>query len=84
MSEILMKCGHTSNAKTPDGQPTCAMCAGIHPEAYVIEDKPPELKGRTAMCTTCNNRRKSSYTLPFFKKNDEGMDSFYCGCRGWN
>ena len=68
-NEILMKCGHSANALDSDGQPCCAICAGVHPEAYVVEDKPPDLKGRLAQCTTCNVKRESSYALAFFKHN---------------
>jgi len=85
MSDILMKCGHSANATHDDGQPCCVICAGIHPEAYVIEDIPPDLEGRTAMCSQCGGKRTSSYALPFFSYNyEEGLDGYYCGCKGWS
>ena len=83
MSDVLMKCGHTAQGHTEDGQPCCVICAGIHPGAYAIEDKPPELKGRKAKCTMCSKEVESSYSLPFFERGSND-DRYYCGCRGWD
>jgi hypothetical protein len=85
MSEILMKCGHTANAKDADGQPVCAICTGTNPDANVIEPVKPELKGRKARCTMCGRERGSRFDLPFFNYRDLlDRDTYYCGCRGWN
>ena len=95
MSDILMKCGHTANATQPDGQPSCAICAGIHPDAYVIEDRPVELRGRRSRCTyyhnvgrkgkKCKDECDSSLALPFFTHQpDNEFDKHYCGCWGWS
>ena len=84
MSNPLMKCGHTANALTGNGEPVCAICAGVVAEAYEVDEK-EDLTGRTAQCTSCNTKRDSSYDLAFFKyQPDKKMDSYYCGCRGWD
>lgn len=40
---------------------------------------------RLAICTYCSRLSKSDKDLPFFKERKESpMDSFFCGCRGFN
>jgi hypothetical protein len=43
------------------------------------------MNDRLAQCTYCARLSKSVETLPFFKANaDAPLDTYYCGCRGWN
>lgn len=84
MENVLMKCGHTANAKYDNGKPCCLICAPKK-EAYEIIEERPNLKGRRAKCTECNIIVDSSWDLPFFEyKPNEEYDSFYSGCWGWN
>ena len=47
----MMKCGHAANAvNARAGAPSCAICAGLTPDADAIDDAPPDLAGRTARC----------------------------------
>lgn len=51
MAHPMMKCGHAANATNQKtGKPSCAICAGLRPEANIIDDDPPDLTGRTARC----------------------------------
>lgn len=44
-----------------------------------------ELTDRKAKCKYCDMISKSNKILPFFKAEpEEVMDSYYCGCRGFN
>lgn len=80
---IIMKCGHAAYGEL-DGKPVCAICVGIDPRAQEIDDSPPDLTGRTAVCPYCKSERPSDFTLPFFEyRPGERRDDFYCGCRGW-
>ncbi len=84
MKVVLMKCGHSANAVDSKGNPCCAICAGLTPNANIVEKIIPDLTNRFAKCSLCNNRRPSSIKLPFFKyEEDSELDSYYCGCRGW-
>ena len=81
----LMKCGHTANATDSDGKPVCAICAGLTPNAKIVDNKKPDLKGRIAKCNSCSRTTSSSYNLAFFEyKPDKEQDSYYCGCYGWD
>jgi hypothetical protein len=81
----MMKCGHTPNAKDVHGNPVCVICIGINPLAEEIDTSPPSLEGRIARCNTCGSQRESAYNLPFFQKLDtKNIDTFYCGCYGWD
>ncbi len=80
----MMACGHAANAVTAEGAPCCAICAGTHPEALLIAPA-PSLAGREAECTYCGRRAPSATGLAFFGHRPKGaVDSFYCGCHGWN
>jgi len=63
--KTLMKCGHSANAIC-NGEPSCAICIGIHPGAGEIEVSEINLVGRKAKCT-CGRTEKSKLTLPFFE-----------------
>jgi len=89
----IMKCGHGANATSSrTGKPCCAICIGIDPGAEVIDNNPPPLAGRFALCSythrrddsLCKSVKPSSPDLAFFEaKPDEPYDRFYCGCWGW-
>ncbi len=78
-----MKCGHVASAKNQDGKPSCPICIGIKPGAEEVEETLPDLKGRIAVCAYCKSTRPSDLSLAFFEMGST-MDSFYCGCRGWD
>jgi hypothetical protein len=82
----MMKCGHAANAKTADGKPCCAICAGIRPGADQPADVAPDLTNRMARCSTCGVRRvPSSAGLAFFEfRPTMDTDRYYCGCMGWS
>ena len=51
MTTPMMKCGHAANAtNTATGKPSCAICAGLTPDALIVDDAPPDLTGRAARC----------------------------------
>ena len=76
----MMKCGHAANAihHRHDGTdaPCCVICFNLDPGATIVEENPPSLEGRTAVCTGCKNRpqsqQPSAWTLPFFEYCGEG------------
>lgn len=76
----LMACGHSANAATPAGDPTCAICM-----CFEVVPNPPSLEGRSAQCPFCKTTHASDYALPFFEYREAlEFDSFYDGCRGWD
>ena len=82
--KVMMKCGHAANAKTADGRPCCAICAGLTDEAYEAVPPPP-LEGRKAVCSACGKKTDSRLELPFFEyRPDKETDMYYCGCFGWD
>lgn len=61
------------------------------PDAYAvekeIENEYEGLEGRMAKCDEgfCQTTTESSWDFAFFSYNpDKEMNSYYCGCRGWN
>ena len=94
MPKYLMKCGHISNGTTADGQPVCVICAGITPDALIVDHEVKGkigLEGRKARCHESKNKRledtevDSSWDLPFFEyKPDEEFDEYYDGSWGWD
>jgi len=85
MKSPLMKCGHVAQGEDEGGNPICVVCVGIKEGAKEIAEKQPDLKGRKAECSQCNNTTESSLDLPFFEYHPEReMDKYYCGCKGWN
>lgn len=80
-----MKCGHSANATNGKGEPSCVICTGITPLAEIVDDDIPSLEGRVAKCPYCKDTVESSYNLAFFAYNkNSNVDSYYCGCRGWD
>ena len=85
---ILMKCGHTANARSADDKPSCVICIGIHPGASIVDDAPPSLDGRIAKCSykrVCKSAQPSNLALAFFAHHpNQEFDEYYCGCQGWD
>ena len=82
--QVMMECGHASNAIDDKGDPCCAICAGIG-AGYNVVAKTPDLKGRLARCSYCRKTAPSNIDLPFFTHiPDKDYDDYYCGCRGWD
>lgn len=85
VTRVMMACGHisTSTERLRDGstRPACVMCG-----CFDIDDAFTGIpEGRMARCTDCNKTASSNVDLPFFKScPDEPMDSYYCGCWGWD
>lgn len=85
----MMKCGHAANAilTRPNGDqvPSCVVCYGLVAGADEIDENPPSLEGREAMCSYCRNTNPSSVNLAFFEYlPNQKYDNFYDGCRGWD
>ena len=82
MKNPMMKCGHAANA-TSDGKPCCAICSPSN--GWDVVDNNAIVEGREAKCGSCKNIKASSPNLAFFEhRPDKPLDSYYCGCRGWN
>lgn len=80
MNRYIMTCGHTALATTGDGKPTCPIC-----DCLTVKEEEPNLNGRFASCMYCHKKVKSDFGLPFFKYTPElELDTYYCGCEGWN
>ncbi len=84
MTATMMQCGHAANARNSAGDPSCAICIGIHPGAEVPVAA-PDLSNRVSQCSYCKSTSHSTLTLPFFAHRPTmAYDSHYCGCRGWD
>lgn len=81
----MMRCGHAANATKLD-KPVCAICIGITPDAQVVDENPPDLTGREAECPYCKRRAPSNPSMVAFFEHrpNSPLDTFYCGCRGWD
>jgi hypothetical protein len=84
MTRPLMKCGCVALATNAKGKPICPIHAGLTLAAEQVDESPPSLTERMAQCTYCKSRRPSDFSLPFFARREGELDSFYCGCRGWD
>ena len=82
---VVLLCGHTAMADDRDGNPCCPICDPRDPASSTVDQAPPTLDGREAVCDYCRRRVVSDWGLPFFGHcpQDE-VDSWYCGCRGWD
>lgn len=76
---VMLACGHAANATDKDGEPSCAICAGIDAGARVVVAT-PDLDGRTARCS-CGATRPSSTGLAFFEYRGEGSRSAVDTCK---
>jgi hypothetical protein len=91
MNKPMMSCGHTANGKkylkgTQDKIPCCVICS-----CDELATEKPDLKGRLAVCMYGNAKGSkcqpvpSKVTLPFFRHEPtKEVDSFFCGCRGFD
>ena|SRR6266496_5416194 len=88
----MMKCGHAAQGvKSGTDEPVCVACYGIDPGATIIDDNPPSLEEREAICHYRYGNAKehgkvaSSSELAFFEhRPKEKYDTYYCGCSGWD
>jgi len=82
MNKPMMKCGHAANATT-NGKPCCVICSPSN--GWDEVDTSIDIQGRQAKCGSCNSTKPSSTSLAFFEhRPDKPLDSYYCGCKGWN
>lgn len=79
----MMPCGcRVIGRDVLTGLPMCPIHDTVG--AKLVDEK-RLLKNRKAKCSWCNNRKDSSFSLPFFNYQPEkDEDSFYCGCGGWD
>ena len=80
---MMMKCGcrAVGSVVMQSGEriPFCV----IHSCYETVPD--PDLTGRMAKCPYCKNTQPSATTLAFFQhRPDQALDSYYCGCCGWD
>lgn len=79
----MLSCGCAAQATDGNGDPSCAVHFGIGEKPVVVET--PDLSSRKAICADCRTTVKSSTSLAFFSyRPQRDLDSFYCGCRGWD
>jgi hypothetical protein len=50
---VLMKCGHSANARDEQGNPVCVICLGVGTGATEVAPESPNLTGSKARCV-CN------------------------------
>jgi hypothetical protein len=54
---------------------------GAYDKAWI----PFEINDRKAKCLYCEQLSKTNPILPYFEaKEHEPLDTYYCGCRGWD
>lgn len=89
MSKRILNCGHSENSSTNTGEPSCAICFGIHDTS--VAEIQPSLDGRTAKCAynnphgKCKSEKPSDTNLAFFEyQPNKEFDMYYCGCYGWD
>lgn len=86
--KYLMKCGHVADAHDKQGNPVCAICVGVTPDAKTVDREcggTAGLEGRTAKCLYCGKTVPSKWELAFFQhKPNAPHDAYYCGCMGWD
>lgn len=86
MPNVLMKCGCVAQA-TCQGKPVCSSHFTLTEDGKTPEDNMPDLSNRQAKCSYCGGvaESKNWERLPFFSYNkNRTIDSYHCGCRGWN
>lgn len=73
MKNPMMKCGHAANAVNKEGLPCCAICAGLTPNADIVDENfGDRLEGRMAICPHCKKTVPSSLSLAFFEYRGSG------------
>jgi len=56
----MIECCQVANANS-NGKPCCVICAGVLPEAFIVNENPPSLEGRIAKCAYgCGNEDHQS------------------------
>lgn len=80
---VIMKCGCASNADWQNGKgeviPYCIIHNCVEPLDFNVV-----LSGRMCKCSYCGQTVPSKMSLPFFKYNvNKKIDSYYCGCWGF-
>ena len=83
MPNILLSCGCRANSTDGDGNPSCAIHAGLGIDIYPVAE--PNLEGRKALCSYCNIEMSSSLSLWFFEYRGAGSPNAIhkcknCGC----
>lgn len=79
---VLLSCGCTATAK--DGQTGELVCLW-HTSKPVEAHEEPDLTNRKARCGQCGKTAPSDLKMPYFKyRADQDLDTYYCGCFGWN
>lgn len=81
MKKVMMKCGHAANAKDGYGRPSCVICAGINPNASIVDKKTTDLTGRISMCSNCKRTVPSTVDLPFFEYRGDGSPTATQRCK---
>lgn len=86
---VMMKCGHAANATKEGGKPCCVICIGINSGADLVDETPPSLDGRNAVCDyfDCMKKVPSDFNLPFFEYRGPGSEvaEKACGiCNIWH
>ncbi len=86
MTTPMMKCGHAANGiNSNTRKPVCVICISINPGAEEIDESTPNFADRKSKCTYCSMTKPSSPELTFFEHRPKSpMDSYYCGCKGWD
>jgi hypothetical protein len=82
--KIMMKCGHSANAKiNVNGEYVqgCTFCSETEPAM-----KMPDLTNRIASCSMCNNKQPSTnyVNLAFFEFKGEGSSKGKIACKNCN
>ncbi len=82
---VVMRCGHVALGKDMHNHtPVCPICVGLTEDALFAMIPQPNVEGRTAICSVCEEALPSSLELPYFQyKQGELSDEYYCGCREW-
>ena len=78
-TKVILTCGCAANATDQDGNPSCAVHAGLADTSPA--EVQPSLEGRTSKCTYCDRKAPSSTQLPFFEYKGPGSESSRNNCR---
>ena len=87
MKNKIMKCGCVANSRIDLGNGNIVIGCGIHsPGDGLIDSPEPDLTGRIARCCYGQHGKVASHLgLAFFShKPNEPLDTYYCGCYGWD
>lgn len=87
MTQPMMACGCRASGTFTrlagvDYDPPIPGCV-VHTCIEVAPE--PDLTGRMAKCSACRRTQPSVKPAAFFEYRPHAdLDSFYCGCRGWD